>query len=92
MAEAYREASVIDELVTRLGDGSVTVEAPGLRSPFTDTEIATLPVPLRWLRSISQEPYPAIISGSLIAFGELRMSYTRLGLKRFGLPCPYHRL
>jgi hypothetical protein len=80
-SSAWQAPLVIDDLVTRLGDGSVTIETPGLHSPFTDTEIAALPIPSRWLRSIPPEQHQAIISGSSVVLGDLRMTYTRLGLQ-----------
>lgn len=49
----YMEQPVVDEVATRLGDGSITVELAGLLlSPLTGEPIDALPVQARWLRGV----------------------------------------
>jgi CRISPR-associated endonuclease/helicase Cas3 len=76
----YQRAEV-DSHPTRLGDGTVTIETPGLRSPLTGPALAAVPVPARWLRGVDEDT-SAIVDGQTITIGPLEMRYGEQGLQR----------
>lgn len=69
--------------VTRLGEGTVTVETAGLVSPFDGKPINALPVPARWLKSKSSST-SAVVIENRISFGSLSFVYDQNGLRRLG--------
>jgi CRISPR-associated endonuclease/helicase Cas3 len=79
-SEPYQRAQVGDE-PTRLGDGTITVETPGLSSPLTGEPVAALPIPARWLVGISPST-PAMVDGQAIRIGTLALYYGSRGLER----------
>lgn len=67
--------------VTRLGDGSVTAEVLGLKSPLSGAPLNALPVPARWLGAIE----PGVVghaNGSAVRIGGMLMTYGEAGLMR----------
>jgi CRISPR-associated endonuclease/helicase Cas3 len=76
----YQQAQVGQE-PTRLGDGTITVETPGLSSPLTGKPVAALPVPARWLVGV-QPNTAAVVDGQAIRIGTLALFYGPRGLER----------
>ncbi len=76
----YQRAQV-DSHPTRLGDGTVTIETPDLRSPLTGRKVAALPVPARWLDGVDEDT-PATVAGQVVTIGALTMRYGEQGLQR----------
>jgi CRISPR-associated endonuclease/helicase Cas3 len=83
----YMEQPVEERLVTRLGDGSVTVELDRpFISPISGEEVTAIPVPYRWLREIS--PSTEAITTELekgfwsIRIGGISLIYGEGGLER----------
>ena len=74
----YQRAHV-DPHPTRLGDGTVTVETPGLRSPLTGSKVVALPVPARWLGGVDEDT-PATVEVRLVTIGALAVRYGESGL------------
>jgi CRISPR-associated endonuclease/helicase Cas3 len=69
------------DAVTRLGDGTVTVEVRGLVSPLTNVPLDALPIPARWLRGTE----PSLVGesvGATLKVGDVAMSYGEAGLMR----------
>lgn len=79
----YDRASVVDNAVTRLGEGTVDVTVRGLHSPFDGARIDTLPVPARWLRGVAPGTV-AMADGDEIRIGAARLRYDARGLQREG--------
>jgi hypothetical protein len=78
----YANAALDEERVlTRLGDGKVSVRTPGLLSPLTGAPVEALPVPARWLAGI-RPVADAAVSGAEVAIDALYMVYGEYGLVR----------
>jgi CRISPR-associated endonuclease/helicase Cas3 len=82
----YMEQPVDERVVTRLGDGSVTVELDRpFISPISGEEVQALPVPYRWLRDVI--PGTKGIVGEMgedvlsIRIGKLALSYGEAGIE-----------
>jgi CRISPR-associated endonuclease/helicase Cas3 len=78
----YRKALITEWLPTRLGDGTVTVAVRNLVSPFTQERLTALPIPGRWLHSVTP---PQEVIGAVdgqIQVGSKSFGYDRLGLVR----------
>jgi hypothetical protein len=66
---------------TRLGDGTITIATPGLRSPFDGEPIEALPVRLNWLRGVTPTT-AATVDGSLVRIGTLTLRYEADGVQK----------
>ena len=65
---------------TRLGGGTVTVPVRGLASPFDQSPLEALPVPMDWLHGLPPEFLQAV--GDTLTLGPLVLRYTGDGLQR----------
>ncbi len=83
----YMEQPVDERIVTRLGDGSVTVELDRpFVSPISGEEVQALPVPYRWVRDVI--PGTKGIVGAMgegvwsIGIGKLSLCYGEAGVEK----------
>jgi hypothetical protein len=78
----YMDQPVVDEVATRLGDGSITVELAGpLLSPLTGEPIDALPVPARWLKGVPAGTLGQV-DGQTVTVGNVVLRYGADGLSR----------
>jgi hypothetical protein len=71
----------IERFATRIGDPTIMVRTPGLRSPLDGGPIEEIAVPLRWWRG-TEPADAAVAEGSLLTAGALRLRYDAEGLAR----------
>ena len=77
----YREALIDDRYSTRLGEGSIAVATPGLKSPFTGKPITALPFRAKWLSGYGpRDDLRVAVDGSEVRVNGHKFSYTELGL------------
>lgn len=78
----YAEAALDEKhVLTRLGNGRVTVRTPGLRSPLTGLPVEALPVPARWIAGVPPIE-EARVAGLRIMVGPVQLEYGEHGLTR----------
>lgn len=78
----YMDQPVVDDVATRLGDGSITVELSGdLMSPLTGAAIKALPVPARWLKGVPPGTL-GVVQDQTVTVGDVVLRYAADGLSR----------
>jgi hypothetical protein len=78
----YADAVINERVASRLGDGKIDVQCPGLRSPFDGAVIDCLPVRGRWLRDAADTDKGARVDGDRITIGGVALRYDVTGLHR----------
>lgn len=78
----YMDQPVVEDVATRLGDGSITVELSGqLLSPLTGAAIQALPVPARWLKDVRPGTL-GVAQDQTVTVGDVELRYSADGLSR----------
>ena len=78
----YMDQTVVDDVATRLGDGSITVELSGdLVSPLTGAAIKALPVPARWLKGVPPGTL-GLVRDQTVTVGDVVLRYSADGLSQ----------
>ena len=78
----YMDQPIVDDVATRLSDGSITVELSSqLLSPLTGAAIKALPVPARWLRGVPPGTL-GVVQDQTVTVGDVVLRYAADGLCR----------